>query len=119
MSLCEASRLKPKLCKQILKCFDDALKHNDESYTIILAWEDNKEHEVSKAGLRTFTGEWFMQVVVKQKNRFEWESHGRRSCIVASVWFIVCAKSKQLSHENEFQVSWATQPLQDIELEPS
>ncbi|KAG0631398.1 hypothetical protein M758_1G250600 [Ceratodon purpureus] len=53
----------------ILSSLAEALQQEDLSHTIVLVGEEDKEEGVlaEKAGLRTFTGEWLMQAIVKQK----------------------------------------------------
>lgn len=53
---------------QILSSLDEALQQADPSSTIVLGCEQDIEEGIAaaKAGLRTFTGEWFMQSIVKQ-----------------------------------------------------
>jgi hypothetical protein len=48
---------------------NEALQQKDLSHTIVLVGEEDKEEGVvaEKAGLRTFTGEWLMQAIVKQR----------------------------------------------------
>lgn len=54
---------------KILSSLNEALQQKDLSHTIVLFGEEDKEEGVvaEKAGLRTFTGEWLMQAIVKQR----------------------------------------------------
>nr|XP_024374624.1 uncharacterized protein LOC112281876 isoform X2 [Physcomitrium patens] len=54
---------------KVLKSLDEALQQNYVSHSIVLGGEEDKSEveNAAKAGLRTFTGEWFMQAIVKQK----------------------------------------------------
>lgn len=58
---------------KILSSLDQAMQERNASHSIVLSGEaDKAEADIaSRAGLRTFTGEWFMQAIVRQRIDFD------------------------------------------------